>query len=190
MHLKDIEVGRVGNHLAHMHRVAMSKACGIEQIAVVVEGSRSPEDFVAAVAVHISHTQVMVAVAIEGVTAAAVGSVGDASRIEGSRLERSALKDVAVNGHLGPRLRIIHLRCKHQRLCGIGRGMEPLGMQALTVEAHCPDVGLGIVAAAEDSAGRLVGTVEVGHGGKIAFRSVAVVVAPETAGIGHHLTQV
>ena len=55
------------------------------------------------------------------------------------------------------------------------RTVQPAGLQFLAVEVHGPDVGVGIVATAEDAAGVLVGTCEVGCGCQVALASIAVV---------------
>ena len=52
--------------------------------------------------------------------------------------------------------------------------MEPLLRELLTIEIHCPDVGESIVAAREDAAWAMVGTIEVCHGCQIAFTAIAI----------------
>ena len=166
----------------------MSVAGGIEQRAVVVECCSTPDNLVAAVAVDIGDGEVVVAVGVERVAADEALAVAalHAARVGGCRLDAVTHQDVAVDLYLdGGGACLV----EHQRLRGAGRGVEPLSVQAGAVEADGPDVSLGVVAAAEDAAGALVGTVDVGDGSEETLRAVAVVVAPEARGQAAHFAQ-
>ena len=54
--------------------------------------------------------------------------------------------------------------------------MEPFFCELLSVEVHSPDIGGGVITAAED--GRRSFAVKVGHACEVAFAAVAVAVAP------------
>ena len=71
MHVEDLEPGSVGGMVAEVDGIAVTEAYGIEQLSVVVECCRPPDDFISAVAVDIGHGEVVVAVAIERVAASA-----------------------------------------------------------------------------------------------------------------------
>ena len=73
MNLKHLQACAVWVVVGQMNCIAMSEACSIEQLAVMVEGCRAPEDFVAAVTVDVGYREVMVAIAIHGLATAAAG---------------------------------------------------------------------------------------------------------------------
>ena len=122
MDVEQFQSWAVGSQISQMDGIAMTKARGIEQFAVVVERCRSPNNLVATITVDIGHRQVMVSVAIERVAPQSCCTFR--CRI-GARLTE-------VVGQV-----IICLR---------GGGMIPLLFQFLAVKTHCPDVGISVVA--------------------------------------------
>ena len=108
----------------------------------------------------------MVAVAVECVTA--YDATAGITTLYTARIDRSCpygvtLEDVSVDRDLWPCLIIVYLAAEYQRLCGVGRGMQPFRVQPVAIEAYCPNIGLGIIAAAEDAAGWFVCTVDISH---------------------------
>ena len=53
--------------------------------------------------------------------------------------------------------------------------VQPARLQLLTVEVDSPDIGIGIIAATEDTAGTLVRTAQIGCCCQIAFTTIAVI---------------
>ena len=53
--------------------------------------------------------------------------------------------------------------------------VQPARRQLLTVEIDRTDVGVGVIASAEDAAGQCVGAAEIGDGRQIALTTVAIV---------------
>ena len=72
VYLKDLQSGTVGTVVGHMDGIAVAVACSVEHPAVVVEGSRAPDHFVASVPVNVADGEVVVAVAEHGAAADAV----------------------------------------------------------------------------------------------------------------------
>ena len=157
MDVEHLKAGPVGVEGSHVYGIAVAESHAIEQFSVVINGSRTPDDFIASVAVNVADGQVVVAVAIEGV-AAFVG--------------RTAVVGPRGFGPVG--VVVLHLRLA-------GGGMEPAVNQLSAVEIDGPHKSLGVVAAAEHCRG--LHAVEIGHGSQEAVATSAVAVAP-TAGIG------
>ena len=63
----DLQLFAAGDHGAEVHGVAMAEAVAVQARAVVVDAAGAVDDLVAAVAVHVGGTQVMVALAVPGV---------------------------------------------------------------------------------------------------------------------------
>ena len=164
VHVEDLQARAVGQQVGQMDGVAMSEAHAVEQPAVVVAGRRAPDDLVLAVAVDIGDGEVVVAVAIE--RARAAGRLAGCGG-EGGLLSRVALLREAGIGDAVGRLRV--------------GAVQPAVAQPLVLIVDGPDVGTGVVAAAEDAAGRARPLVQMGHGGQETVTAVAVVVAPEVS---------
>ena len=150
MYLKHFESRVIGVMVCHVDGITMTKPCGIEQFTVVVKGSRTPDDFVTSVSIHICHRHVVVAVAIHGAAPSATGR-------SGWGIGSGGLIGIG-DGVAGFRLRCV----------------EPALFQLLSVEIHSPDESVGVVAATENAAGIGVGSLQMGYGSQIAFATIAV----------------
>ena len=64
MHIEEFQSGTVGVEVAQMDGVTMTEAHGIEHLAVVVERSGTPDDFVRTIPVDIADGEVVVTVGI------------------------------------------------------------------------------------------------------------------------------
>ena len=154
VHLEHLQAFASGNHRSHVDGIAMSEACAIEQRTIVVQCCRAPYHFIASVTIDIANREVMVAVGKHGSAAAAAG---------GFQTGEALCRALALG--------IVGSHCVFGCLA---RGVQPLGIEFLSVEAHSPDEGIAIVATAEDAAGRLVGAFKIGYGGQIALAAVAI----------------
>ena len=69
MYLEEFQSRTVGIQITQMHRVAMSEADSIEQLAIVIHSCRTPDDFVLAISVNVSHREVVVTIGIHRILA-------------------------------------------------------------------------------------------------------------------------
>ena len=152
MHLEHLHTVAVRIHLTQMDGIAVTETCGIEQLAVIVEGCRAPDNLVAPIAIDITHREIMIAITIHGVTTLAS--------------DGSWCRDLG---------RLLHILI-HHRVGSLGvRAMQPTVLEQTAVEIDCPDIGIGIIAATEDTTRFGIGTTQVGHGSEITLTTVAIV---------------
>ena len=170
MNLKHLQSWAIRVVVAQVYGIAMPEACTVKQASIVVEGRRSPHDFVMPVTVHIGYRHVVVAVAEH--SAAATGALTALSRIGGLTAGERLSGAIAV-GIIGG-----------QGVTGLRTmAAEPFLVQLTTVETYSPDKGKGVVASYEDAAGGLVWSVEMGHTCQEPLAAIAIagIVAPAAA---------
>ena len=141
MHFEKFEAWAVGVEVAEVDSIAMSEARAIKELSVVVESCRTPDDFVASIAVNISNGEVVVAIAIHGAASACATCWSTRSKGTGAACASGEF----VAGWA--------IRC-----------MEPLLSEFLTIEIHSPNVSESVVATREDTTWTLVRTIEISHG--------------------------
>ena len=139
-----------------MHGIAMTEANGIEQLSVVIDGGRTITHLIAAVAIHVGHRDIMVAIAPCSI---AIGGL-------------AGIRAIGLGGLREIRVVMIHLRLRY-------RSMKPLRLQFRSVPVDRPNVSLGVIAATHHGTRILVGTVQIGHTSQETVSTVAVVVIPE-----------
>ena len=76
MYVKQLQTWAVGIQVTKMDGIAMTEACGIEQLAIVIQSSGTPNNLVLAIAVNVSNRQVVVAIGKQGVATAATCGLG------------------------------------------------------------------------------------------------------------------